>query len=672
MAVSQTEDPGRDTPTTKRDPTRATQFEIAVLGAVAFVLSISVIGIVFGIVGWFNWFLVSSLAVMATAPVVRLIRQRLVPDVASSGLGWGIAVIFVLVVSGLNLAQPGEQLLTGRDPATYLATAGWVAGEGQFLVDARVGPFAEEPDLSFAVPGFYDLRPDGRLAPEFFHALPALLAIVGQVGGLSAMLLVNPIVGGLALLAVYAMTSRLTGSWAALVALFLVGLSPVFTYFTRETFTEPLALMFTSAGFLLLFGSRASDVRMRFLGGVVLGGAVLARIDALLLIPVLTAGVVWSNPTRRESLVPTVRGFVWVSAFALAESMFVSPWYVGKLDRPLLLIGGATVGALAFRLLPAPFRSSVAKWVSEQDAVLRSIASVALVSAALFALFIRPVLGPTSGGGYGLGPLLRAEGLAAEAGRSFSEYSFHWLLWYLGPVAVVLGIGGLVLMLSGRLGGRHPRDLTIWLAMTVLVTAAYLWRPSINPDHIWVMRRFLPVAIPGIAVAASVAVRRLGGNGRRSQVGVATLVGLTSVIGLVPAYLETAGVREFAGLAADFQSTCEAIGADGAVLVIGQEDEPPRTQLLQSFRSYCGIPAAGGSLDTLSPGKIEALGSRWTENGRRMVVVAGTAAELEAAEVKVVGQFFADPYPILEYRLTSRPKELDLVSATVWYGWREG
>ena len=34
----------------------------------------------------------------------------------------------------------------------------------------------------------------------------------------------------------------------------------------------------------------------------------------------------------------------------------------------------------------------------------------------------------------------------------------------------------------------------------------YLWRPSITPDHIWVMRRFVPLVLPAFLAMAGLAV----------------------------------------------------------------------------------------------------------------------------------------------------------------------
>ena len=43
------------------------------------------------------------------------------------------------------------------------------------------------------------------------------------------------------------------------------------------------------------------------------------------------------------------------------------------------------------------------------------------------------------------------------------------------------------------------------LAATVPMTVLYIARPSIAPDHLWAMRRYLPVVLPGMTIAAAAA-----------------------------------------------------------------------------------------------------------------------------------------------------------------------
>ena len=339
-----------------------------VLWGAVLLLLVAVFGTVLGIIGWFNWLLVLVLSL----PAVVLVGRRLDPTLKlgieriPSAAPVLMSIAVVVGVTAISVAHPGEHLLTGRDPATYLATAGWLADSGEFLVDARVGPFSEEQNLEFAVPGFYDRRSDGRLAPEFFHAFPVLMAVPGQLGGVGAMLVVNPLIGALGLLAVMLLAERLAGPWAGLIAVSLLGFNEVFVYFTRAPFSEPLALFFFAAGFWWLAVSDTAVMFTRLAAGVILGGAFLARVDSLLLVPVLMAVLAVSDRRIRSSLVPVLRGVLWLAAFGIVEVLLVDPWYLGKFDSEFALIGFATLMALGLILIPSRLRARLGSWLADR------------------------------------------------------------------------------------------------------------------------------------------------------------------------------------------------------------------------------------------------------------------------------------------------------------------
>src|SRR5207245_11034655 len=72
--------------------------------------------------------------------------------------------------------------------------------------------------------------------------------------------------------------------------------------------------------------------------------------------------------------------------------------------------------------------------------------------------------------------------------------------------AVVVAFAGFVILASRARRGDGAAA-TVFLVV-VPVTVLYLARPSISPDQPWAMRRYLPVVIPGLAIAVAVADRK--------------------------------------------------------------------------------------------------------------------------------------------------------------------
>ena len=212
-----------------------------------------------------------------------------------------------------------------------------------------------------------------------------------------------------------------------------------------------------------------------------------------------------------------------------------------------------------------------------------------------YAWLVRPVAVEVEGGGYGLEVLQQREGLEIDGTRGYAEMSVVWLEWYQGAAFVVLGFAGAVLLAAEDLDGSGGRPG--WLIVAVLAAFAvlYFWRPSINPDQIWAMRRFLTVVMPLGALAAAVAVDRATetvGRKIRTPLSSNATAGVLVLALLVPPVVASGpvwDVAEYKGLGSQFDELCDAVGSDGYVLVVGWDEGVRWTQ---SLRSYCGAPAA--------------------------------------------------------------------------------
>ena len=169
---------------------------------------------------------------------------------------------------------------------------------------------------------------------------------------------------------------------------------------------------------------------------------------------------------------------------------------------------------------------------------------------------------------------------------------------------------------------RSDYRLLGFLVMTLSLSALYLWTPQITPDQVWAMRRYVPVVVPGLIIAAVAALRAAWtwwttSSAVRVVVRGGVIVACAAV--LVVPWLVTRPVRDLreeAPQAAQVHALCAAVPSDGAVLVV---DESLRWGYLQTIRSYCEVP----TLAPLAPHPV-----RWpTRRARR----AHTAARFTSS-----------------------------------------
>src|SRR5206468_2201003 len=108
-------------------------------------------------------------------------------------------------------------------------------------------------------------------------------------------------------------------------------------------------------------------------------------------------------------------------------------------------------------------------------------------------------------------------------------------------------------------------------AAALPVTLLYIARPSIAPDHLWAMRRYIPIVLPAMTIAAAAAA--LWG---------ATAIGAWKprlrapfVVAAIAAMVVPAAASGFPFLGAQMQggaldavlSVCKHTGADGAIAI---------------------------------------------------------------------------------------------------------
>ncbi|HSV66755.1 MAG TPA: glycosyltransferase family 39 protein [Mycobacteriales bacterium] len=671
--------------------------------------------------GWFVLPLVLLLGGTGAALAVWLLGPE--PGLAGPGRrGWTVAA---LALAGLSLCvnarYASQDLYAARDPATYVLAGQWLTEHASLPVDTQPEVFGSSRTGGPTYGDSAGFRPDlfepGTVYPQGNHLLPALLAVAGWLGGVGVLLKANALLGALALLALFGLARRLTGPPFALVATAALAVSMPMIAFSRDAYTEPLALLLLFGGLSVLCRAVRSGRPAEFaLAGLTVGASVMDRVDGYApLLAALVVGIGYAAraglgerraAARRAGLL--VLGLALPSVLGYLDVAWLSSGYYSDLRSqilPLLAATaaavplGAVVVALAWRWRGSVSRPArLARWVAGRPARARWAWLAAVGVVASFALLVSRPWWQVAHEQVGLDrcnsfvPQVQAVlGQPIEPCRTYDEYTVHWLAWYFGWPAVVLGVLGLALLVW-----RTVRSLDLWLlgpvAMTLIMCALYLWHAAITPDQVWAMRRYLPVVVPGLLAAAAYLLAVLWERPpwRGRQWGRAVALGLAALLVGGPAAIThpMQNVRQYVPQLAQVRLVCERVGDAGAVLVIGKG---MAGAYLQTMRSVCGVPAQ--AIDHPTAGQLARIRAAVLDHGRRLYVItqdhievpwagpagpagpAGTAdgegAAVTAARDDAPGR--PPPYYTARElrwptRLTDVPQQAEVAEIPLWLG----
>jgi len=562
------------------------------------------------------------------------------PRVGRSATVVGVLAVALALGSGVvNSAQHSEHLIVDGDPAVYAVTGALLARTGDLFVPTSESTlFAGNETLNFAGSGYFRTEGEETVYPQFFHLLPVLLAAGDWVGGTDLLLLVNPTTGAFSLLAFFAFAARLVRPvWALLSTAALAVLLPQL-HFSRDTFSEIPSQLLVFAGLALLWDVTGPQRDRRtgnaalaggLVAGLVLGGSALARIDAFLYLVPIAVALLLVRAGRTGLAV--LAGMGVSAAVALVDGYVGSPIYLASVEGPLLQTAAALVlvalAAVALRLLGAQGDGPPA-WIPRLGARLALPVAGLTVALAAFAWFVRPLVQVTrkipDRTNATIAGLQEREGLAVDVPRSYDELTMVWLSWYLGPVALTLGVLGLAYLSYRVLRGRDLR-LAPFVLLIGLATAVYVYHPGIFPVQYWASRRFLPVSFPGLILLAVLLCERLWTWGRgtarwRVAAPGAAAVGAAAVLLFPLALLPGATLpRSYGGLAGAFEQMCGALLPRDVVLIVG--GAPATDGLLQAVQGYCGVATASASRQTrLSDVREVAQAARAAD--RRLVLLS--------------------------------------------------
>ncbi len=589
---------------------------------------------------------------------------------------WDMAAVLVaLGAAAINAKYSSQHVFVDRDPAVYAVTGAWLGNHGRLVVDMESAVFGGAGGLIYGGMGFYP-APEGRLYAQFLHLLPVLLAEANWLGGLWLMLKLNAVLGGLALLTTFAFSRRLMRPPFALAATLALAVGMPFTYFSRGTYSEILALVLLMGGLWALWEARTATSRsLGLVAGLLLGATGMARVDGWLLLialafyvlmEVLSAeGLAPSQRSRQRSFAASVAfGLLTTTALGVVDGYGFSRQYVDDLRETraigvgLAAVGGGGVLAVMLRhRLPA--RASVERWVARLAVAVPAV----VVLAAAYAWFLRPhieqAVATDSGFSELVAGLQEQADLRREPNRTYAENTMRWLSWYLGPVALATGVLGTALL--SRLGlMRRDVRLAPFLLVFLAAGALYIWRPSISPDHLWAMRRFLPVVIPGLLIAclwlASIVWRQVTRSRFKlpARLGVLLLVGVTIAVPLGHTYPLWRIMRTYVPLAYEYERFCRTMPPGAAVVLVG--DEALGLRQAPTLRAVCDTPVVISRRS--DPWFLRRLTATVRSHGRQLQVITYEPPRLPRNMVYESRVGLSLPLPELERTLLRRPASM--------------
>jgi len=515
------------------------------------------------------------------------------PRPPSSKSVWALAGLVCL--AAILFTPPFQTTLWGSDSTAYVNFGRQIGESGAFvfaddLLDGMpqaareelfrnrmprdlTGEYARFPG-GFSIPDIADTKVAAGFSPLF----PTWVALFDQLLGLPMVFLLSSLFGILSLCSVFFVGTHLQGTKAGFFAGLLLSACLPQIWFARASMSEVMSQFFVFAGLLaLLYYLETEAAFSAATAGVVLGMALFARFD---LIPILTLSIAVASAyllftrTRIAHYRYFLAGFGTLLLHCLAHLAFFPSNYdqfiQGRLDPLLERVG-----------FSSPF---------DQDPhsvfLLLLLGSLLLVvGMALLISRIRVLRKPRLlAGVLSAGLVLYAVTYVSVTVSRLSQ-TVGWLAWYLTwPLLAAFAVGLTVLFTVKVI---RQGDLTI-LAVSILLAVAclhYLYNPLDLElgNHIWTMRRFVPVVIPGILLMFSVSVvfvlERVSQRYSRWLIPVVLLpffaLVLRPSLAIINEPLWPDGIRESRDLADQFP--------EDSVLLVGRELAGTHVQMTLSY-----------------------------------------------------------------------------------------
>jgi hypothetical protein len=277
----------------------------------------------------------------------------------------------------------------------------------------------------------------------------------------------------------------------------------------------------------------------------------------------------------------------------------------------------AAVAVAAAVLVTLQWRTGLVLRVWSPRRRLLGVLGAGLVALLLLALASRPLWmvqhdanQASSTAGF-IAAIQKGLGLTVDGTRTYNEQTVSWQAWYLGWPTLALALVGYVLLVHRLIARRDARLLAV-VSMGLSLSLLYFYTAQIVPDQVWAMRRYVPVVMPVLLLAAAVCLHRLWTASRwlrpLAAIGAVLVVAVPVAISF-PLQSFRADVPQLRLV----QQLCDLVPDDGAVL---STDTATYEGLSQVIRSYCGVPAAG--VDQATPASLARIRAAAVAHGRTL------------------------------------------------------
>ncbi|NTV39261.1 MAG: hypothetical protein HGA51_04795 [Demequinaceae bacterium] len=466
------------------------------------------------------------LALLIGVALWRAVRPRGAVDEADvRAASWSLAGVAAWIVVGIIFAS--EYLVVTRDPGFLALTGVWLTNHPTTDIPTlgAIEAAAQQPNVIPDAWQAWNLS-GSVVQPQGAKMLPGVLSVGGWVDGVTGVLATNVVIGGIGILAVYLVARRLMGPLAALGPAALLALTVSHIGLSRSPYSEPLTLLLIVASIAWAWrGLEEGRIGALVAAGATSGATALCRIDGGVYALGVLLGVAAVCAWRGK------RGVTSLLAFVLPQALMVgagywSLWrwstsYIERLGSEARTLGltyaGVVVLVVAFQLAIAPFLGRLKAAVATRR-IVAGKAGAALAATTMIVLASRPLWMTDRRGTESttdkftstvVGQFQQAEGYTVDPTRTYAEHTLNWLSYYLTWPILALATVGLAVIVWRAFTSRPIA--VVFLGALAVPSAVYLVRPAIVPDQLWAIRRFEPITLPGLAIAAGVGAWWLAG-----------------------------------------------------------------------------------------------------------------------------------------------------------------
>ena len=481
--------------------------------------------------------------------------------------------VFAIALFAFNGWFSAETILGGRDQGVYATHGAHIANTGKLRFDLPYERLYESHNFSIAGPTspngyFYDVE-NGDIYLQFPPTFALHLAQFFGIGKYEGILLFNPFVSSINLMLFFGLCLLFISSrWAILATLFFA-LNTSQVWNARFTLSEIMAQNFILAGLAVAAAAYRAKSRPGFaLGCVLASSAAFVRIDGFLLtafIPIasVTIGVFSARAAHdRKTLLSGSLASLVTGILAYGYNTLSSPGYFGDFNDKvafLLIVSVAAIGYAIF-IAGTAFGNRVRLFLNKPAFLYRCASFLILL--ALYGFFIRPHIEPFSqfeNPHYGT--------------RDFRENSLIDLSKYISLPVIALALIGTSIAIVNFAKSRNV-ELAIILMPWLGYSLVYLYDPQISADHIWRIRRFTPLSIPGFIFFAFWGLAYIANQLKSSQWGRLTYNGsaIASAVFLLITIWPIATLKEYHGSIETIRGISESL-PKGALTVANVSSE---------------------------------------------------------------------------------------------------